>query len=51
VYYAQGSYPLTPEARCGTDDTEQCLFAVNASSGALLSSNSFNNQVPAFRVA
>ena len=38
VYYAQGSYPLTPEAHCDPDETKQCLFAVNASTGELLSS-------------
>ena len=32
VYYAQGSYPLTPAARCDPDDTTQCLYAINATS-------------------
>ena len=30
VYYAQGSYPLTPEARCSADDTAQCMLAIDA---------------------
>jgi len=38
MYYAQGSYPLAEEARCSGDDTDQCMFAVNATTGKLVSS-------------
>ena len=46
VYYAQGSYPLTKDARCDADDTTSCLFAINSTSGALLSSH----PLPTFQV-
>ena len=38
VYYAQGSYPLDASARCSADDTAECLFAIDAKTGKLLSS-------------
>lgn len=38
IYYAQGSYPLTQEAHCSTDETDQCLFAINATTGEFISS-------------
>lgn len=38
VYYAQGSHPLTDAARCGTDEASTCLYAINSTTGALLSS-------------
>jgi hypothetical protein len=34
VYYAQGSYPLNEAARCDPDDTAQCMFAINTTTGA-----------------
>ena len=38
VYYAQGSYALNEAARCDPDDTTQCLFSINSTSGQLLGS-------------
>jgi len=38
IYYAQGNYPLTPAASCSKDETDQCMFSINASTGELLSS-------------
>jgi hypothetical protein len=52
IYYAQGSYPLTAAAKCTADETEQCLFAINAKTGDLISSKSFDNAtIHAFRKA
>jgi len=45
IYYAQGSYPLRSDARCSDDDTAQCLFAINATSGDLLSSKATKDWV------
>jgi hypothetical protein len=43
IYYAQGSYPLATAAKCMNDETEQCLFAIDAKTGNLVSSKNFNN--------
>ena len=42
TYYAQGSYTLTADAACADDVTKQCLFAINSTTGALLSSKPFD---------
>lgn len=43
IYYAQGSYPLTPDAHCGADESSQCLFAINSTTGELLSSKALRH--------
>ena len=45
IYYAQGSYPLTDAARCDPNDTKPCLFAINSTTGALISSKPMENFV------
>lgn len=36
AFFAQASYPLAPSAGCSTDGTQQCLVAINATSGEVL---------------
>lgn len=38
IYYAQGNYPLQPEAFCSDRDTDQCMFSINSTTGELLAS-------------
>ena len=33
-YYAQGSYPLNDAARCDADETAQCMFAIDGTTGS-----------------
>jgi hypothetical protein len=47
VYYTQGSYPLTKAASCSSDETDACMFAVNASTGEFLEFNSSYGPLPA----
>ena len=38
VFYIQGSYPLSSRASCDVDATSDCLLAINATNGKLVSS-------------
>ena len=38
VFYVQGSYPLNERAHCAEDETAQCLFAINVTTGTMLHS-------------
>ena len=37
TYYVQGDYPLAPEGYCGNSTTSNCLYAINTTTGALIS--------------
>ena len=39
TYHVQGSYPLTDEAACSKDETDQCMLTINATTGTLISSH------------
>ena len=46
VYYTQGSYPLTDEAACSKVESDSCMFAINATTGAFL----WSKKTPEFEV-
>ena len=44
IYYAQGSYGLTHAAQCDSnDDTVQCLFSINSTTGTFIESKKMTN--------
>ena len=36
LFFTQGSYPLTPEASCASDETQLCFITIDGSSGQVL---------------
>jgi hypothetical protein len=42
TFYTQASYPLTPEAFCGSDATQLCFLTIDGSSGEVLNATGPN---------
>jgi hypothetical protein len=42
LFFTQASYPLTPEAYCGSDATQLCLLTIDGSSGEVLNATGPN---------
>jgi len=42
IFYTQCSYPLNDTVKCSNNDTDQCLVALDATTGAFLSSKLMN---------
>jgi hypothetical protein len=49
IFYVQGSYPLSPSARCNSDDTADCLLAINTKDGKLMSSTLIPENVVVYK--